>query len=183
YSCAIATCTSGGGATWQDCDSSYANGCETNVNNSLLHCGGCVGSGGQSCAALMNIAANNIASIICDAGACRITGCNAGYADCDNNPNNGCEVNTNTSTNRCGGCLSSDPRPGSGETCSTKWAHANGSCSGGSCSFTGCHTNWGNCMNGLTDGCETDLRVTTAHCGACGAACQNNSYTSTNSCS
>jgi len=40
----------------------------------------------------------------CTAGMCTIASCNAGFANCDNNPANGCEVNTTTDPMNCGGC-------------------------------------------------------------------------------
>jgi hypothetical protein len=33
-----------------------------------------------------------------------VLACNVGFADCDGNPANGCEVNTRTDVNNCGGC-------------------------------------------------------------------------------
>lgn len=190
YQCRIGACTTGGGKEWKDCDGNYFNGCEVDVQSSVNRCGGCLpgdsnAGSGVDCNALRNNASLNISAITCTAGGCRITGCNGSYADCDGNPANGCEVDTSSSTGRCGGCLPTDANPGAGAgvNCSALWPNANAICSGSVCQFTTCHTNYGNCANGLTDGCESDLRSTTAHCGACNLACTQPTGTSSNTCS
>jgi cysteine-rich repeat protein len=48
--------------------------------------------------------------------------------------------------------------------------NASASCASGTCGFV-CLTNFGNCDGLATNGCETNLTNTTAHCGACGRAC------------
>ncbi len=40
----------------------------------------------------------------CNAGTCTITGCDTGFEDCDTDGTNGCETNTMTDANNCGGC-------------------------------------------------------------------------------
>ena len=52
-------------------------------------------------------------------GVCGLGMCNAGFADCDNNAGNGCEVNTNTDKNNCGGC---------GKVCMNGNSCSNGAC-------------------------------------------------------
>ncbi|MBI5501681.1 MAG: putative metal-binding motif-containing protein [Deltaproteobacteria bacterium] len=73
--CDYATCTAG----WENCDSNRANGCERNIRT-LTDCGGC----GVAC----NL---NNASESCATGTCQITTCNAGWADVNGNPADGCE--------------------------------------------------------------------------------------------
>jgi hypothetical protein len=87
--CVIDICSPGFG----DCDGNPATGCETNTNTSLTNCGGC----GKNCAP-----AN--ATGMCGNGVCSIAMCNAGFANCNGLPNDGCEINTNTDTNNCGMC-------------------------------------------------------------------------------
>ena len=58
----------------------------------------------------------------CSSGTCSFT-CNTNYANCDNNPSNGCEVDTLTNSSHCGAC--GIPCPG-GQAC------LNGTCSAGS---------------------------------------------------
>lgn len=107
-----------------------------------LHCGSC----GRVCN-------GNNGTPTCVGGMCGVT-CNIGFANCDNNAANGCEVNLNTADNNCGMC---------GRNCG-----ANASCSNGSCQ---CAPNRGNCDNNQANGCEVDLSNTLAHCGGCGQAC------------
>jgi len=142
--CAL-TCTAG----FSDCDGSRDNGCEANTTSSTEHCGGC----GRTC----NLANSTAA---CMASRCTVAMCNAGFADCDANADNGCEANTNTSAIHCGAC---------GTTCS--FANAGGVCSGGTCALGQCNQGFGNCDGNAANGCETDTRTTTSHCGACGTAC------------
>lgn len=94
----------------------------------------------------------------CAAGACTLA-CNPGFADCDKNPADGCEINVNTDVNNCGGC---------GNICPTG---ANGTpvCSAGKCSQACVQNAWGTvsacgtaCVNTLTDA---------NNCGSCGNVC------------
>ncbi|NQU78103.1 Ig-like domain-containing protein [Candidatus Falkowbacteria bacterium] len=47
-------------------------------------------------------------------GTCQVASCSAGYADCNNNPADGCEVNLNTNLSNCGTCGKVCPGPPSG---------------------------------------------------------------------
>lgn len=75
-----------------DCDGDPSNGCETNVRESLAHCGAC----GASC-----VRAHAVTT--CASGVCVRARCEAGFADCDADGANGCEVALVTEAN-CGGC-------------------------------------------------------------------------------
>ncbi len=44
------------------------------------------------------------ATAVCVGGSCVFQSCDAGFADCNVNPADGCEVNTQTSTANCGAC-------------------------------------------------------------------------------
>ena len=98
------TCVCNDGYT--QCDSS----CVATSGSDVSNCGGC------------NVVCSsaNILSRTCTGGVC--TGaCNAGYADCNNNKQtDGCEVDTKTDENNCGGC---GTKCADGQTCS------NGACS------------------------------------------------------
>jgi hypothetical protein len=139
--CAIDRCNSGFG----DCDGDSTTGCETATSSNPLHCGRC----GNECA-LPNVAEHG-----CSMGACTIVACAPGFADCDRNPANGCEVNTDTSNTNCGAC---------GRSCGM------GTCTRGVCTST-CAGGRGDCDGNTTNGCEADLNTDTANCGACRRPC------------
>lgn len=114
---------------------------------------------------------------MCVAGACvtpdagadaaRDAGCPAGFADCDGNPANGCEVRLSNGEpdtisadiRHCGRC---------GVRCSAN--HAFPTCFEGMCSITCENSAYGNCDNNAANGCESNLRDTN-NCGACGVRC------------
>jgi hypothetical protein len=139
------TCDPGYG----DCDGNAGNGCESQLSTSSAHCGSC----GRACANAAN------ATGVCLAGACGLT-CAAGFADCDGNAANGCEVNTQTSISHCGAC---------GAVCARNNAVV--ACMAGVCGITGCATGSGNCDSNPANGCETNTRLDSVNCGTCGRAC------------
>ena len=88
-SCVFLGCLPG----FADCNSNLTDGCEASLNNSPQHCGTC-----NSPCLLPNAAAVFVN------GTCAIGFCNVGFADCDGIVANGCETNTNTNLQNCGGC-------------------------------------------------------------------------------
>jgi hypothetical protein len=110
--CGIASCNVGFG----NCDGNAANGCETNTQSSVNHCGAC----GTTCAAVAN------GTNACASGQCRIGSCNAGFADCNGLVSDGCETNTQTNSANCGAC---------GRACP-----AGNSCTNGVCGVSNCQT-------------------------------------------
>ena len=143
--CVVAGCNAG----YANCDGNAANGCEVNVSNNINNCGGC----GVVCSTPNGTPA-------CTGGACQIAGCNAGYADCDSNAANGCEVNVSNNINNCGGC---------GVVCSTP--NATPACSGGTCQIAGCNTGYANCDGIAANGCEVNVSNNINNCGGCGVVC------------
>ncbi len=143
--CATGLCT----GSFRDCDTQVGNGCETNTLTDLGHCGGC----GRACGARPNT------DVSCDGGVCRYQ-CRTGFADCNNDPDDGCEVELATSPVHCGAC---------GTMCAR--ANAASACSMGMCTLGACTEGFGNCDGDDANGCETDTRETIAHCGMCGAMC------------
>jgi hypothetical protein len=91
-----------------DCNDLASDGCETALLASPLHCGG----RGKACA-VQNGAPG------CEAGACKVASCNAGFGNCDNDTAS-CETNLNTTAQHCGMC---------GKAC-----NAGETCIGGACS-------------------------------------------------
>lgn len=100
------------------------------------------------------------AEATCAAGVCGYATCSPGYSDCDGVTTNGCEVDVRSAADNCGSC---------GNAC--RYANATPRCTGGSCAIAACAMGYGNCDGMATNGCETDVRTTNAHCGACGHAC------------
>ena len=96
----------------------------------------------------------------CRAGGCNFT-CNAGFADCDGNPANGCEGKTSSDVMNCGKC---------GDPCGTANTMNPALCMAGKCSFT-CKTGFGHCSTTNATGCETNLDGDALNCGACGHSC------------
>ncbi len=142
--CTVAMCA----PPFADCDLMAADGCEVDLNTDTANCGAC----GHVCS-LANAAAS------CSNGACAIATCNAGFADCDGNPANGCEVNLGTSVANCGSC---------GAACSNN----NGapSCTGGHCGIA-CSPGFADCNGNATDGCEVNTTSNVNNCATCGHAC------------
>jgi hypothetical protein len=132
-----------------DCDGDSANGCETNTRTSAAHCGAC----GSTCPARPN------GVPACAAGRCTVR-CNPGFGDCDGDPINGCEADLRTTAEHCSACGSRCDLPG-----------GTAACVGGVCSLAACGDNFADCDNNLDNGCESDTRSSTAHCGACGNTC------------
>ena len=144
--CGISACPAGRA----DCDGNVANGCEVTTGTDVNHCGAC----NNRCAALPN------ATVGCAGGLCRIASCNAGFADCDGNPANGCEVDTRTSVGNCGAC---------GRACAAPNGVA--ACVAGACAVASCSAGFANCDGLAGNGCEVDTRTSLTHCGACNAGC------------
>ncbi|MBL8680772.1 MAG: hypothetical protein JNK05_16455 [Myxococcales bacterium] len=146
--CTAGRCQSNCAAGYGDCDANPANGCEAQLSSNAAHCGAC----GRPCS-FPNATAS------CVGGACVLGTCNSGFANCDGNPANGCETNTQTSADNCGGC---------GRVCAL--ANAMAACSAGACVLGPCVPNFGNCDGIPANGCEQSLR-TLFHCGECGQFC------------
>jgi hypothetical protein len=88
--CYITACNFG----WDDCNQNTDDGCETSVLSDPGNCGAC----GNPCNGLPNAAAN------CTAGNCVLGKCNPGFADCNGDPTDGCEVNLQADGKNCNGC-------------------------------------------------------------------------------
>ncbi|MBI3178096.1 MAG: hypothetical protein HYZ27_00450 [Deltaproteobacteria bacterium] len=94
----------------------------------------------------------------CSNGVCALVQCEAGYADCDTDPANGCEAFLSSLTD-CGGC---------GILCDLP--HTREACIEGACVRVVCDEGYDDCDTIDANGCETRVD-TLAHCGACGALC------------
>jgi Ca2+-binding RTX toxin-like protein len=131
--CVIDACT----GNFANCDGRYANGCETDLGSNPSHCGGC----GIACPAAPNMGA------VCQSGSCGLGACLPGWADCDANPANGCEVNLFVDNGNCGAC---------GNTCGAGTLCRVGACETNQLDFT---------LPGITaNGCSPAIE----HAGASG---------------
>jgi hypothetical protein len=151
---------------WDDCNQTAADGCEMNVLSDPKNCGGC----GQSCPAVPNATAG------CDQANCRLDSCNVGFADCNGQVADGCEVPTSTDTNNCGSCGKVCPPMqvcvNGGCTCKQcNIPNARTKCNGLQCVFDRCVAGFGDCNHNLVDGCELDLSRDPNNCGACANVC------------
>jgi hypothetical protein len=152
--CAMAACTIGScTAGYADCDKMVGDGCESQVASDPMNCGGC----GKVCPAPPNVATT------CANGMCGLGGCLPGFADCDGNAANGCEVNLMTDPNNCSMC---------GMKCAAL-PNAQASCTMGVCGLGACNAGFGNCDKDPMNGCELSLTSDNNNCGACGNVCQN----------
>lgn len=152
--CQFLACETG----WTDCAPS-APGCETNTSADPMNCGAC----GRRCSI-----AN--ASSRCAFGTCTIEACNAGFADCNGNPADGCEVETGgNDRSNCGACA----RPCTNEQRCDRGvclAGCIGGCGPGEVCTLGACTR---CPTGTVacNGVCRDTRTDPTNCGACGNAC------------
>jgi alpha-tubulin suppressor-like RCC1 family protein len=144
--CAVGTCDEG----FADCDGAASNGCEVDTRLTAAHCGGC----GRECAAVPGAVAT------CERSTCQST-CVRGSGDCDRNTANGCETNLAADVAHCGACGNRCPNP----------PRASAACTEGVCGIGACEMGYGNCDRDAANGCETNLRTSSSHCGACGMAC------------
>jgi hypothetical protein len=140
--CRMGACQNGYG----DCTASDADGCETTLGTT------------SDCASCGDACVFDHASGDCQAGACRLGDCDAGFGNCNGLHSDGCETELGTLTD-CAGC---------GDACA--YDNAEAACDAGTCRMADCHAGWADCAGGDADGCETPLG-TVDDCGACGDAC------------
>ena len=88
--CVVGACH----GTWDDCDGVDANGCEVNTANDAAHCGKC----SQACPSKPH------AQVACGATRCYIRVCDRGFKDCNDEFDDGCEVDSMTDVDNCGDC-------------------------------------------------------------------------------
>jgi len=96
---------------------------------------------------------------LCQGGMCTIS-CNSGFANCNANNADGCEVSTQNNASNCGGCGLMCPTP----------PNSTPTCSMAMCGIA-CTSPFLNCdgMNG--NGCEVNPTSDASNCGGCGTVC------------
>jgi MYXO-CTERM domain-containing protein len=97
--CVVAECEAG----WGDCNGEGEDGCEVELDTNPNHCGGC----GQLCEL-------DHASAECRNGVCQLDDCDEGWADCNGDEADGCEVDLTSDAEHCGHCAVACPE---GQTC------------------------------------------------------------------
>jgi hypothetical protein len=147
-------------------------GCAASCSGMLTACGGrCVeletdaahcGMCDMACATPPN------AEPVCAASTCDFV-CVPGFGDCTASP--GCETDVSSDPPNCGTC---------GRACDG--AHGNVLCVAGECTVDTCNVNRGDCDGVGLNGCETNLSIDVAHCGACGRACDAGSMCANGEC-
>jgi hypothetical protein len=133
---------------FQHCSLLDSDQCETNTDLDVLHCGACA----TACSTVHGKPS-------CNAGVCAIE-CAAGFADCNNDPTDGCEANLTADPLHCGSCA---------DVCSQR--NATAVCNGGKCVVTKCDTGFNDCNASGADGCESDPARDVTNCGGCGTSC------------
>lgn len=137
---------------YADCDKTYSNGCETYTRDDINNCGNC----GLKC-----YVQNGVPK--CTDGICEIDKCNTPYKDCKNGYVDGCETNTNTDVNNCGGC---------NKKCSAPSAISK--CVNGFCAIDKCENGYKDCDGVYSNGCEIYIAGDVNNCGDCSYVCNLN---------
>jgi hypothetical protein len=148
------------------------------------HCGACA----TICAMVPNGTRG------CSNKVCTVGTCNPGFANCDSNVANGCEVDLDTDLKNCGQC---GHACANNQTCTNGVCvavampdmtmagpdmacamcvlpHASATCNNNTCLVAKCDPGFGDCNHVVEDGCEADLSQDQLNCGGCGIACPQN---------
>jgi hypothetical protein len=148
--CAFGMCSVGScSGDYLDCDGIFTNGCETDTTTDEANCGAC----GTACSADNGVG-------FCNVGSCALDTCNTGFADCDGEYYNGCEIDTTTPEN-CGSC---------GNTCDLSNVDGH-SCSGTTCLVDTCDAGFAHCDSDDANGCEINTDTDPDNCGECWNEC------------
>lgn len=143
-------------APYSDCDGQRSNGCETDTSTDLANCGEC----GNVCPV-----PSHSSAATCVAGECGFT-CDVGWADCDGDPSNGCEVDIANDPTQCGACGNACPAP----------PNATAACAASQCIFT-CGAGFADCDRQPANGCEVSTTENPLHCGGCWLTCRTSPNT------
>ena len=147
HECIVTGCKPG----YYSCNGDPTDGCETDIW-SADNCGTGQDGCGHPCSP------SNTDSASCLNGQCTIVKCKELFADCNHDPNDGCETNLRDIHN-CGEC---------GKECTVS-AGSTPTCASGVCKADQCPPGKADCDSNPAD-CETDI-TTTQNCGACGNVC------------
>jgi hypothetical protein len=109
----------------------------------------------------------------CRGRRCAPRACEAGWADCNDKPEDGCEIDLGTTLDHCGAC---------GQRCEPGAKVAEAVCVAGACSIGRCDEGRADCNARVDDGCEVDLGRDPSHCGRCNAGCGGKPHVSLSHC-
>eukprot|EP01112_Ceratiomyxa_fruticulosa_P018814 TRINITY_DN606_c0_g1_i4.p1 TRINITY_DN606_c0_g1~~TRINITY_DN606_c0_g1_i4.p1 ORF type:complete len:366 (+),score=34.88 TRINITY_DN606_c0_g1_i4:1002-2099(+) len=155
--CQSGTCTfTSCQGSYHDCDGNIgfgSNGCEIDLNSDNTNCGTC----GHDCSALPHVA-----SSYCNGGACVIDSCQGAFIDCNEDPSDGCEIDTSSDAYNCGGC---------GTDCTALSGVNVTVCSSSVCQINSCLGSHVDCDSNSTNGCEINTSIDNNNCGTCGTIC------------
>ncbi|MBU6162518.1 MAG: hypothetical protein KGO50_15480, partial [Myxococcales bacterium] len=141
-----------------DCNGALADGCETPMGTDS-DCSGC----NDSCVSLVSGAPVGACSGTLDGiSTCVIAECPTGTADCNGVFADGCETDTVSTLQSCGGCESD---------CTDRFAQAIEGCVDSRCTIASCASGFADCDLMPETGCEIDTRNDETHCGSCGRVC------------
>ncbi|HEY4393003.1 MAG TPA: LamG-like jellyroll fold domain-containing protein [Polyangia bacterium] len=173
---ALSTCTPSSGAPYcanLGTDNANCGTCGTACGNGQVCSGGvCTLTCGSLSKCTPSSGAAYCANLATDGGNCGTCGttCTAGQS-CMGGL---CQATCSASETACGGlCTNTSFDPSNCGTCGTTCAFSQGSagCAGGMCFLTACNAGYGDCNHQQADGCESNLGVDAANCGACGKSC------------
>lgn len=137
-----------------ECDANPGTVCETPLDTAT-DCGAC----GAACPAGLPGATG---MCVFDPGftpSCEAT-CDPGFANCNGDVPDGCEVRTTVDRMNCGSC---------GMVCPSR-PNADTTCAAGRCGYE-CRAGFADCNGAASDGCEVELATDVMHCGSCGTTC------------
>jgi hypothetical protein len=159
-SCKVGRCQFQCQAGFGNCNDQRDDGCEVKTSESAENCGVC----GRACMS------TNAASV-CAVSLCGLGTCNAGFANCDEDPVNGCEIETKSDVANCAGC---------GQQCALP--NATPRCEASTCEVESCDAGFGNCDQRSPNGCEISLTNDALNCGGCGVECWPGQYCAASRC-
>lgn len=96
------------------------------------------------------------ATATCDGNSCAIASCDSGFADCNGETPDGCEIDLRSDATNCGACDRGCSLP-----------HASALCQNSVCVIDTCDAGYTSCDNDDASGCDTNTNADPRACGTC----------------